>query len=63
MWRDICLANRHQLVRALEGFAGELNRFRVALEKADTAAVEGFFRSAKERRDSWQGQKTSPSPE
>jgi prephenate dehydrogenase len=63
MWRDICLANRHQLVRALEGFAGELNRFRAALEKGDTAAVERFFRSARERRDGWQGQKTSPSPE
>lgn len=63
MWRDICMANRRQLIRALEGFAGGLNRFRVALEKGDMTTVEQFFQSAKERRDGWQGQKTSPSPE
>ena len=63
MWRDICLANRRRLIHALEGFSAELNRFRDALQKGDASAVERFFQTAKERRDAWQGQRTSPSPE
>ena len=63
MWRDICIANRQHLLRALQDFADELKSFRAALEKGDAAKVEQFFGSAKELRDGWQGQKTSPSPE
>ncbi len=63
MWRDICLANRENLLDALTGFATELDGFRRALEKRDAKAIEALFREAKQRRDAWQSQKTSSWPE
>ena len=63
MWRDICLANRENLVKALTGFAGELERFRHALEGNDVKTIEAFFKNAKQKRDEWQSRKSSRSPE
>jgi len=63
MWRDIALANRSNLTRVLGVFIEDLQEFRLALEKADSKAVEEFFEKAKQRRDAWSGQNVSPSPE
>lgn len=63
MWRDIALANRKNLARALEGLAGELEKFQRALKRNDAAAVEKFFATAKERRDQWCAGGISPSYE
>jgi len=63
MWRDIALANRRNLAQALDGFVGDLRKFRRALEKADAKAVARFFEQAKRRRDSWCARCASPSPE
>ena len=63
MWRDIALANRKNLARALGVFLEDLQEFKLTLEKADSKAVEEFFEKAKQRRDAWSGQSVSPSPE
>ena len=63
MWRDIALANRQNLSRALDVFMGDLRKFQRALKQGDTAAIARFFEQAKERRDEWSRQARSPSPE
>ena len=60
MWRDICLANRTNLARVLGVFIEDLQEFQLALEKEDRKTVEEFFEQAKQRRDQWSGQGTSP---
>ena len=53
MWRDIVLANRENLARAIERLAGDLGAFRRALKRGDARAIEAFFEDAKQRRDRW----------
>jgi prephenate dehydrogenase len=59
MWRDICLANRENLSRVLGVFIEDLQEFQIALDQADTKAIEEFFTEAKQRRDRWRGENTS----
>lgn len=63
MWRDIALANREQLARALDVFTEDLATLRRAIHAGDSAALETFFKTAKQRRDAWRAQSASPSPE
>ena len=63
MWRDIALANRKNLDRALEGFGSDLKKFRRALARANAPAITKFFEAAKARRDHWCAHGASPSPE
>ncbi len=63
MWRDICLANRKNLSRVLGVFTEYLQEFRLALESGDQKAIEEFFVKARQRRDAWRAQASSPSPE
>lgn len=63
MWRDIALANRQNLGRALEEGISDLKRFRRALARADAKAITNFFETAKARRDGWCARCASPSPE
>jgi prephenate dehydrogenase len=63
MWRDIALANRKNLSRALETFTHGLQNFRRALKSGDAQAVSRFFEQARERRDLWSKGAGSPSPE
>jgi len=54
MWRDIALANRKNVSRAMDAFVAELKKFQSALKRNDSKAVEKFFAAAKARRDNWQ---------
>ncbi len=63
MWRDIALANRRNIVAALEEFARELRRFRQILRKGDAQQVAELFERAKKRRDLWLQDAISVSPE
>jgi prephenate dehydrogenase len=63
MWRDIALANRRNLSRALEKFTDGLQDFRHALKSGDGEAVSKFFAQARERRNLWSKGAGSPSPE
>ena len=53
MWRDICQANRSELIRQLDELVSELGRFRQALAENRAAEVEAYLREAKLRRDQW----------
>jgi prephenate dehydrogenase len=63
MWRDIALANRTNLSRALETFAAGLRGFSRALRNGDAQAISDFFEQARERRERWSKRSSSPSPE
>lgn len=63
MWRDIALANRRNVARALDGFIADLKKFQQALSKSDARAVTRFFETAKQRRDLWRAGCISPSLE
>ncbi len=63
MWRDIALSNRKNLVRSLEAFISELQKFQRMLKSADAKAISKFFESAKSRRDNWRAKTTSISSE
>jgi prephenate dehydrogenase len=63
MWRDIVLANRKNLSRALESFTVGLQAFRLALKAGDALAVAEFFEQARERREQWVKRAGSRSPE
>jgi prephenate dehydrogenase len=63
MWRDIAVANRHNLAKSLDCFIVELKAFRQTLAKADAKAITRFFETAKQRRDDWCSRTASPSPE
>ena len=51
MWRDICLANREQLIPLLDEVQGQLSEYRQLLEKGDGEALEQAFARAKRARD------------
>lgn len=53
MWCDIAVANRRNLIRAVDTFIAELRAFRLALDRNDIRAVTKFFETAKSRRDAW----------
>jgi prephenate dehydrogenase len=55
MWRDIALANRKHLARALGVVIEDLQEFQRALEAGDGKAMDEFFETAKHRRDQWIG--------
>jgi prephenate dehydrogenase len=63
MWRDIALANRTNLSRALETFTAGLQEFRRALKNGDAQAISAFFEQARERRERWSKRTGSPSLE
>ncbi|MCX7171531.1 MAG: prephenate dehydrogenase/arogenate dehydrogenase family protein, partial [Proteobacteria bacterium] len=53
MWRDICVANRTALIKELDAYQNELLRTRVLLARADGAALEAMFGTARQTRDAW----------
>jgi prephenate dehydrogenase len=63
MWRDIALANRRNLSRALGTFTAGLQEFRRVLKNWDAQAISEFFEQARERRERWSKRTGCPSPE
>jgi cyclohexadieny/prephenate dehydrogenase len=57
MWRDIALANRDQLLKAIDNFSTHLNSLREAVANADAASLEATFVDAKAARDAFADQK------
>jgi prephenate dehydrogenase len=51
MWRDICVANRDELLLMLDHYLVELHRLRQLIEAGDSAGVEKVFADAKAVRD------------
>ncbi len=63
MWRDIALANRKNLSRALDSLMDGLQDFRRALKEGNEETIKRFFEQAKQRRDAWSERAKSSSPE
>lgn len=63
MWRDIALANRAHVRKALDGFVRELQRVQAAMRRGKAAEISKFLETAKARRDRWRTQATSSSSE
>ncbi len=63
MWRDIALANRQNLSKALVAFVAELKKFQGVLKYGDARAIEKFYATAKQRRDNWCAKAASTSSE
>lgn len=63
MWRDIALANRRHLDRALQELVRQLEGVRTWLARGDGEALLRFFQTAKARRDAWCAGNASPSSE
>ncbi len=55
MWRDICLANREQLIPLLAEVQGQLATYASLLESGDSEALEQAFQRAKTARDELPG--------
>ena len=53
VWRDICLANREELLNALSHFDKSLKQLRGALETSDGNVLEEIFIDAKNARDKY----------
>ncbi|MBI1732473.1 MAG: prephenate dehydrogenase/arogenate dehydrogenase family protein [Gammaproteobacteria bacterium] len=51
MWRDVCAANRDNLLAAMDRFEQQLREIRAAVVAADGAALEEIFRRARDARD------------
>ena len=53
MWRDICIANRAQVIAELDAYMAQLMRTRVLLAATDSDGLEQMFSSARRHRDAW----------
>ena len=51
MWRDIALANRTELLLALDQFSAGVQRLRTAIEAEDAPTMTAIFERAKGSRD------------
>jgi len=51
LWRQIMMANRTNLLTALEHFSSSLGKWRTALETSDTTALDRLLAEAKRIRD------------
>ena len=55
MWRDIAVANRGNITKALDQFIVELSSLRKRVRDGDEKNLARFFEQAKQRRDAWCG--------
>ena len=53
MWRDICLANRDLLLAEVSDYRAQLARIEEYLQRADGAALEHMFETARAARNAW----------
>ena len=53
MWRDICVANRDELLRESARFSGELRQLEKLLRRKDGRSLEKRFAGARAARDRW----------
>ncbi len=53
MWRDVCVANRDELLAVLDDYEDELESVRSAIESGDGAALACMFDNARTARNKW----------
>jgi prephenate dehydrogenase len=57
MWRDISLANRRQMLAALDAYIERLREVRRGMDAADGGWLEAFFQTARGRREQWRARR------
>ncbi len=50
MWRDICLGNRENLLRMIEAFEQQLQRFKMLIDERDSTGLEHEIAKARDAR-------------
>ncbi len=55
VWREICLANREELLKSIEHFDTSLQELRTSLLESDGDALQKLFGDAKNARDRYKG--------
>lgn len=53
MWRDICLANRDELLKQIKAYNAELKAVQALLEQKDQEGLEQVFQQARAIRQTW----------
>ncbi len=56
MWRDICLANRANLLEAIDEYGSQVADLRNAIEAADADRLQAYFSEVRDLRNSWLAQ-------
>ncbi|MEM7401016.1 MAG: prephenate dehydrogenase/arogenate dehydrogenase family protein [Pseudomonadota bacterium] len=52
MWSDICIENKNEIIKSIEGFTKNLNELKSKIEKQDKQAIyESFSKSRKSRNE------------
>lgn len=59
MWRDIALANRDELLKAIDNFSDHLGQLRAMVAASDAQGMQQTFSGAKEARDAFAADKES----
>jgi len=62
MWQQICLANRKEILRVLDGYMSILDRARVLVDEADADQLLNMFTSSRNYRDSMDDTKNGSVP-
>jgi prephenate dehydrogenase len=52
MWRDICVENRKNILKALRTFKSSIEEIEKLIEKNDKESLKNFFESSREKRSS-----------
>ncbi len=58
MWRDICITNKDEVLRALDGFSDQIDEIRKHINNADQCNILEYFESAKAARNLGLSKKT-----
>ncbi len=53
MWQNICLENKDEIIRLIDGFSEKFKDMRSRIESADADGILDFFKTAKDYRDSF----------
>ena len=59
MWRDICLANRDELLKQIDAYQAELKTVQQLIEEKDQDELEQIFYQARAIRQTWIENKNS----
>lgn len=59
MWRDICLANRDEILSQLRLYQNEIAHVQALLEKNDGDALAALFARASQARNTWAGKRSA----
>lgn len=57
MWRDICLNNETEIIKHIKGYQHTLDKIIGLIDDKNSTELAALFKSAKQNRDRWLGQK------